>query len=227
MDRIVERYLRSKALNTLTINFPLRPFINGAKELSYADPREYIYTTIGDMQKDTKALNYLYAPTFLPDFEPMPPAATKFVPKGGQAVPVVPKTANTQAVLNAEQDSAMDKKPFVIFSGVSCTKESYEIDVFTKGANNLSPDPISNPDFIDRITRLGMGNGRDPTKPIRNAGRCEKTPITRILTAETAIAELLRERGVRQIVRDLATGKEVDEEEWKTWPGFVCQLVWG
>jgi hypothetical protein len=143
---------------------------------------------------------------------------------------MVPKTVAKEEALwtvsNAHSDKA-DEKPFVIFSGVNCTKDSYEIDVFVKGAQNLSPDPVINADFIGRITRLGMGSGRDATKPIKNAGRCEKHPITRILKAEDAIAGLKREQGIKQVVRDLATGQEVDESEWKNWPGFVGRLVWG
>ncbi|KAL0931965.1 uncharacterized protein CTRU02_212918, partial [Colletotrichum truncatum] len=238
MDRIVERYLRAQASTqpTLTFNFPLRPFVQNARALAYADPREYIYTTIGDMQKDVRALNYLFAPPVLRDFVTLPPAVSKLEPKGGVAVPIVPSevtaatTANNAGAAETADtvtEAINDQQPYVIFAGVTCTRDSYEIDVFVRGARDKRPDPILNADYIGRITRLGMGSGRDPTRPIRNASRCVKPAVTRVLRADGAVSGLLREKGVDQVVRDLTTGLEVAESEWKEWPGFVGRLVWG
>jgi len=226
MDRVVNGYLKKVPPTSLTTNFPLRPFTALATKLSYTDPREYTYSTIGDMAKDTKALNYLYAPPANPDFVPLPVNRTKPQTKGGQPVPAVSRSllAKSDLAVNA---TASEPNPYIVFTGVACIKDSYEIDVFVKDSQSLDPNPVSNPSYIGRVTRVGMGSGRDPTQPIKNAGRCSKAAVTRILEVDSAKEALVKQRAIVQVVRDLTTGQEVGEEEWSKWPGFQGRLVWG
>ena len=56
VDRIAASFMRSRPEQQYSSNFPLQPFVDNAKILDYADPRVYLYTTIGDMAKDPMAL---------------------------------------------------------------------------------------------------------------------------------------------------------------------------
>jgi hypothetical protein len=66
MDRIAGIFLDSNEDNQFTSIYPLQPFINDCLDITYDDPRRWIYTTIGDMVKDTRALGYLYGPPLSP-----------------------------------------------------------------------------------------------------------------------------------------------------------------
>ena len=62
MDRIAAIYLEAHPQQQFTSNFPIKPFTETATNVSYNDARQYIYTTLGDMAKDTMALGYAYGP---------------------------------------------------------------------------------------------------------------------------------------------------------------------
>ena len=193
MDRLTSLFLDANAANQLTARFPLQPFVNGATRLAYDEPRRWMYTTIGDMAKDTRALGYMYAPPASPDvlLEPdlaaaASPAAPQ--PAGGRAISVLPLTANGTdgpSARNATATAGADSRvPYVVFTGVGCTASSYRIDVFAPRAASLVADPRANPDYIGQVTRLGMGPGR-PGGGGRGPGnwRCRKPEATRVLSA--------------------------------------------
>jgi hypothetical protein len=240
MDRIVEMYLRaSSGGRQCTSNFPLQPFTDQATKLAYADSRLWLYTTLGDMAKDTKALQYMYAPPVSPDIMTLNKVSSAPVPRGGKAVPTVSADAvhsaqakvfngeASETTVDSETAKTTDKTPYVVFTGVACTKESFTIDVFVKGAASLEVDPLGNPDYIGTVTRVGMGDGGDAINGVRNATRCRKPAVTRVLHAEEFKGRLGEAGGVQQVVKELPFGKEVSEEEWSKLPGFQARLVWG
>lgn len=213
LDRVVEGFLqdpKSRGL-TFTANFPLRPFICQAREIRYTDPRRYLYTTIGDMTKNAKALGYTYA-------EPAEADATETPTPRPSAAPC-PGFSSTAS------DGA---RPFVLFSPVNCITKSYQIDMFAPGASSHDPDPEKNPFYIGRETRIGMGSG-ERGAGLKNRDRCIQRGITRILDA-SRVAENLPTATARelvQVVTDLETREVVPESEWSTWGGFRGMLVWG
>ncbi|KAJ6051319.1 uncharacterized protein N7446_005951 [Penicillium canescens] len=224
MDRIAEVYLRTNPARQFSSNFPLRPFVDNGTGLAYDDPREYVYTTLGDMAKQTPALKYRYALPSVPDFLPISQLhfGTAAVPQGGTAFSL--STAKPLSTTVACQGH--ETVPYIVFSSVSCLKQSFVIDVFVSGAESLESDPIRNPDYIGSITRLGMGNGRGEEVGIRNPQRCMKKPITRVLQAAHVKEKLKNGLGVQQIVTELSTGRHLEEEEWKGMPGFEGNIVW-
>ena len=224
MDRLVEMYLRAKPNQHLTTSMPLRSFRDGGRAISYDDPRTHLYTTIGDMAKDSKVIQYIYAPPATPDYFALQKLWGNPKPTGGAPVSIVEK----ETVLNVKKsDLKLESVPNIIFKDVECTKESYQIDVFVKDAASLSPDPLKNPDYIGRIKRLGMGPGSTESG-VKDASRCSKPSVTRILHADGKAQELLKvEEGVQQVVKDLVSGDVVDESEWRDWKGFLGKLMWG
>jgi hypothetical protein len=225
MDRIVEMYLRQKPNQQLTSNFPLQPFMNNGTAVSYTDPRKYAYTTIGDMAKPTQALGYLYAPPATPDFVSIQTnimgVHRRMKPTGGTSI-LVSNQPRPQGLV-AVNGSLL--KPKIIFN-MGCTNESFQIDVFVSGATSLTPDPIENPDFIGRVTRLGMGPGRGTTKGLREAQSCRKATVARVLDASHCQESLQTARGIQIVVTDLHTGRKVEETEWNDWDGFEAKVIW-
>ncbi|KAE8395494.1 hypothetical protein BDV23DRAFT_178545 [Aspergillus alliaceus] len=61
MDRISEMSIRTGRARQFSSNFPLRQFVDSAAAVFYDDPREYRYTTLGDMAKPIQAMQYVYA----------------------------------------------------------------------------------------------------------------------------------------------------------------------
>ena len=174
MDRLVEMYLRAKPNQHLTTSMALRSFRDGGRAISYDYPCTHLYTTIGDMVKDSKVhvrstsnARLLRSPEIVGNPKPT----------GGAPVSIVEK----ETVLNVKKsDLKPESVPNIIFKDVECTKESYQIDVFIKDAASLSLDPLKNPGYI---TRLGMGPGSTKSG-VKNASRCCKHSVTRILHAD-------------------------------------------
>lgn len=238
MDRLAGMFLESHPENHFTSNFPLQPFIDNGTNLSYDDPRRWIYTTIGDMAKDTRALGYMYGMPVSPDVYRPPSILERGVrnlrPSGGRAV-YIPKgvdisgkcdsktsEANSVKASNAE---GVVKVPFVVFTDVGCTASSYRIDVFAPGAQSLAPDVLQNPDFIGQITRLGMGPGRAGVG-LQNTRRCRKPAASRVLDAERFADQLAAEESVQMVVTDLQDGGQLTEEEYMKLPGFEPKIMW-
>ena len=137
IDRIAASFMRSHPEQQYSSNFPLQPFVDNAKSLNYTDPRVYLYTTIGDMAKDTMALGYLYAPPSSPDYQPLPkPQRHSLVPKGGNVTHIISKNdihtlKTAQTAITPESKS---KEPWILFPNIKCTTESYTIDIFPETA---------------------------------------------------------------------------------------------
>ncbi|KAL7813367.1 hypothetical protein V8C26DRAFT_405712 [Trichoderma gracile] len=238
MDRLAGMFIESHPENHFTANFPLQPFIDNGTNLSYDDPRRWIYTTIGDMAKDTRALGYMYGMPVSPDVYRPPSIVERRVrnlrPSGGRAI-YIPKgvdisgkcdstTSKTNGVKAPGVESVV-KVPFVVFTDVGCTASSYRIDVFAPDAQSLTPDVLENPDFIGQITRLGMGPGRAGVG-LQNSGRCRKPAASRILNAEGFADRLAAEERVQIVVTDLQDGRHLTEEEYLKLPGFEPNIMW-
>ncbi|BCE00206.1 tyrosinase family protein [Marinicellulosiphila megalodicopiae] len=68
IDRIYEVWLRQNPQAQYTATFPIRPFIGSdAKSVRFDDDRLFVYTTIGDMAKDSRSLGYDFEPPKFPD----------------------------------------------------------------------------------------------------------------------------------------------------------------
>lgn len=68
IDRVFEEWKRAHPAAMFTATFPLRPFVGPlATAVSQDDPNAYIYTTIGDMAKDSRFLGYDFEPPCVPD----------------------------------------------------------------------------------------------------------------------------------------------------------------
>jgi hypothetical protein len=201
------------------------------------------------MVKDVKALGYLYAPPASPDALVLEKVKITPTPKGGLPLSVV----NLKPMLGiSDKDKVKEdiKTPYIVFTDVVCTTESYTIDIFLKNAKSQSADPISNPDFVGRLFRFGMGTPPDaakatagkkgtndastpktcPAKPStgvekgKNLDRCSKPTVTRTVNAEKVRNKI--EGGWVQVVTEAGSGRVVPEDEWKGWKGFVGRLIW-
>jgi hypothetical protein len=224
MDRLLDVYLRASPRGRqFTSNFPLQPFIKQATALNYSDPRVWLYTTIGDMARDTRALQYMYAPPFLPDYSSLPQSTRQLTPRGGTALTIHDRPMTLPAKTNDTGETA-----HVIFANVRCTKASYRIDVFVAGSASLDLSLSDNLGYLGHITRLGMGDGGDPKDGVRNAGRCRKPAVTRVLTidSEEQKARLREAGGVHVVVTELPSERLLMEDEWSKLPGFKANVVW-
>src|SRR5687768_7690407 len=140
MDRLTSIFLDSNPTTQLTSRYPLQPFLDDGTRLSYHDTRRWIYTTVGDMAKDTRALGYTYSPPLSPDVM-IPSSLTSAAlsapqPTGGRAISL--PSSNWKTTSKAD-GSRLKRIPYVIFTGVGCTTSSYRIDVFTPQATTLVP----------------------------------------------------------------------------------------
>ncbi|RGP67163.1 beta-c chain unit d [Fusarium sporotrichioides] len=235
MDRLAGIFMDSNPENQFTSRFPLQPFMDQGKKVSYDDPRRWLYTTIGDMAKDSRALGYMYGEPASPDYYTPKTAEEKGLHRprasGGQAIALPLGLPGQSSVNDGFTNRTLAKPPkrelvpYIIFTGVGCTISSYRIDVYTGNANSTTLDVVGNPDFIGQVTRLGMGRGREGHGP-PNTGRCRKPVATRVLPAEKFNHLLDTDSGLKIVVTDLETGNVVDEEEYSLMSGFVPKLVW-
>ena len=70
IDLVYEAWNRKHPATVYTANFPVQPFIGPlASSINETESRRYLYTTIGDMAKDSRSLGYDYAS--LPTIEKM------------------------------------------------------------------------------------------------------------------------------------------------------------
>ncbi|KAI8660255.1 Tyrosinase-Cu-bd domain-containing protein [Fusarium keratoplasticum] len=235
MDRLAGIFIDAHPESQFTSGFPLQPFINNGTDVSYDDPRRWRYTTIGDMAKDTRSLGYMYAAPERPDvFTPVSAAERGIASpraSGGRAISLpagIPSQAeakHSNGVIKATTTGAVEKEPFVVFTGVGCTTSSYRIDVFTAGAQSLVPDVTTNSDFIGQVTRIGMGRGRQGDGP-PNSGRCRKPAATRVLPAGKVKEQLLKDTSVKIVVTNVETGQDMAEGDYAKMPGFTPKVVW-
>ena len=226
IDRIAASFMRAHPEQQYSSNFPLQPFIDNAKNLNYTDPRPWMYTTIGDMAKDIMALGYIYAPPSSSDYVPLlQPQKRSLVPKGGSALRIISKPA-TEAAKAKSLPEHKTKGPWVVFPNVACTEESYTIDIFVANTKSMVPNHTTNPDYIGRMTRLGMGSGSANGGMI-NKQRCHKPTVTRAVPAEEFAARLKKsEWKVKIVVTKMKTGEVLTNEVVKALGGFEGRVMW-
>lgn len=204
IDRKMEVWIRAHPAAIFTAGFPIQPFMGpSARVVAEADPRTWLFTTIGDLARDSRGIGYDYGPPVTPDWQGDP------TPQGG--------SAPGEATRSTPQLS-------VLFNGVRCTHESYAIDAFLNQDNPVENDvDPDNPHFIGRLSRIGMGI--EDTK-----GRCIRHGVTRMLDAtRNAMALGLTPESdctLTLFVRNIATGETLTPSEYTTLPGFEGQLVW-
>lgn len=128
IDRMMEIWIRAHPAATFTAGFPIQPFMTPtARIVAEADPRSWLFTTIGDLARDSRGIGYDYAPPVTPDWQgdsPSPGGSTLSVRFDG--VRCTHDSYTVDAFLN--QDNPV--------------------------AHDVDPD---NPHFVGRISRIGMG----------------------------------------------------------------------
>jgi len=182
IDRMMEVWIRANPAAQYTSTFPLQPFIGpAAQHVGPTERRTWLYTCIGDMARDSRAIGYDFGPAVTPDWAG-----------------------------NAPNEGDHKQNLAVVFSGVKCTQESFTIDAFlnqaTPGPADVDP---ANPHFVGRLSRIGMGIQDDKGRCIRhgvtrtldatrNARRLQITPgsdceltllVRNIATGETLTPE--------------------------------------
>ena len=141
IDRMLEVWIRAHPAAQYTASFPIQPFIGAmARTIEPSDPRRWLYTTIGDMARDSRGIGYDFGPPVTPDWQ------GDFLepPSGKQSLSVV-------------------------FSNVRCTLDSYTIDAFLNQSapQDADVDPL-NPHYIGRFSRIGMGVEDDKGRCVRH-----------------------------------------------------------
>ncbi|KAH6655911.1 hypothetical protein BKA67DRAFT_603635 [Truncatella angustata] len=237
MDRLAGVFLDAHPDTHLTSNYPLQPFIANGTDVAYDDPRRWIYTTIGDMAKDTRAMGYMYGAPTSPDAYMLKSALErgfyKMNASGGRALSLPAGVNIDKGSVPARSENHQGKKsevearkvPFILFRGVGCTEKSYRIDVFTHGAKSTEPCAVTNSDFIGQVTRLGMGPGRGGAGP-RNTGRCRKPVATRVLQAQHFAEQLATDKAVKLVVTRLDDGQRLAMEDYSDMTGFEPRILW-
>jgi Common central domain of tyrosinase len=203
IDRIFEQWIRAHPGTLFTSSFPLHPFRGSAAEYTELDdPRAYVYTSIGDMAKDSRAIGFDYAPPVTIDF--VDTAHARFA---------------TGDLASAQRGA------YVVFTGIRCTMDSYSIDVFVNQSDaSLADATLGNPHYIGRLSRIGMGL-------VDEKGRCVTVGVTRVLEASAHALVLKLDPAqtvtITLIVTELATGRQLVPDQYAALPGFEAQWVWG
>jgi tyrosinase len=206
IDRIFEMWLRAHPAAMFTSGCPIQPFAGPeANRILLSDPHRYLYTRIGDMARDSRAIGYDYGAPVHRDFTGETPKTS--VPTSGSSS-ITARSANA----------------YVVFDGISCVHDSYIIDVFLNQADpgETDVDP-GNPHYVGRLTRIGMGVADDK-------GRCIRHTVTRVLNATAAASRLgVRpgEGSISQLVTDVTRRTVIAREDYLGKKGFEGCLVWG
>jgi hypothetical protein len=216
IDRVFEMWLRGHPAATVTGNYPLHPFAGAfAERLEFTDPRRFVYTTIGDLAKDSRALGYDYGVPADPDFSPLCGSEGRGATAAG--------AAPTEVSASGRNDGA-GTELLVGFDGVRCTYESYAIDVFID-KDGPRPDDVdaANPHYVGRLSRIGMGQDDDK-------GRCIRHGVRRMLDATPAARALGLAPGsacrLSLIVTALPSGRVLAPEDYTELPGFLPWVAW-
>lgn len=196
LDRIFEVWKRDHPAAQYTPNFPLQPFVGPiASELELASPIRYLYTTIGDMTKDCRALGYDYLPPQSHD-------------------------------LAMAEKKSNDVHLFVVFEGVRCTHDTYQIEIFLdQDGASLNDANFDNPHYAGQMTRCGMGVAD-------NKGRCIKHSVTRVFDVTSTADKLELQPDTEQlpsvslVVFDVTKEVVVPRQEYESLPGFAPKLEW-
>ncbi|KAK6498903.1 hypothetical protein TWF481_011473 [Arthrobotrys musiformis] len=226
IDRIFDMYLTARPPTEFSSNFPLEPFKGPlASTITEGNPLKYIYTTLGDMVKPTRALGYFYEGPQHQDYY-KPSSVSKF--KTGKLGNNAYATTDTwEAASSMVGSDKYDKiRALVEFDGVRCTDASYTIDVFISDSEGFTPPTgqidVGQKEYVGRMTRITMGEGTDK-------GRCVKQGIRRVIFVAPEKLDGFQKDKVRayQVVKDMDENTVVPEEVYSKLPGFVGKLVWG
>ncbi len=217
IDRLFEVWLRAHATQaTFTANIGLSPFAGPrANRIEFTDPRPFVYTTIGDLAKDSRALGYDFAPPASPDFGSRD--GRLLTQSTGPVSPGIPRPA--LFVAEPAQDELL-----VIFDEVRCTHASFAIDAFLNlDTPTLNDVDAANPHYIGRFSRIGMGQ-------IDDKGRCITQGVPRMLDATATAQKLQLAPGapcsLTLLITDLASAAEVPPQVHQALPGFKGRLLW-
>ena len=197
IDRMMEIWLRAHPAAQYTAQFPIQPFMGAqADQLAFADSRLWLYTTIGDLARDSRGLGYDYAPPVTPDW-----------------------TGDAVTFASSGQPSLA-----VVFNGVQCTLDSYSIDAFINQSDpqDADVDPL-NPHYIGRLSRIGMGIQDNKGRCIRH-GVTRKLDATANAVALGLTPSSSCTLTV--LVRDIASGETLTPSQYQALPGFEGQLCW-
>lgn len=222
MDRLFEVYLHANPDTKFTAGFPLKPFTKNAEGLNYTSPNAWVYSSLGEMAQESITVGYVYATPTQPDI--FAPARTNSVHRSTGGIPMTLTSLSNESNSRGPS-SATNPTPFIVFRDVVCTEESYQIDVFLKGANSTSPDPVNNLDYVGGLYRMGMGIPHGGAE-LRNKQRCRKESVLRVIEADHVADKI--ENGFFQVVYKVAaSGKtRVPEQEWREMKGFTGELAW-
>lgn len=222
IDRMMEVWIRAHPAAQYTASFPIHPFAGAtAQKIHETDPRLWIYTTIGDLARDSRGIGYDFGPPVTPDWLGDSPSDTTRGQTSTQPHPLASPDWSGQS-----SSSGVHSNPTlsVVFSGVRCTLESYTIDAFLNQDAPLDQDvdPL-NQHYIGRFSRIGMGLQDDK-------GRCIRYGVTRKLDATLTAAALgiipTSNCSLSLLVRNIATGETLTPEQYRSLPGFDGRLVW-
>lgn len=227
VDRIFEIWRKSHMDAVYSSQFPLRPFVGKGRDIKIdmAEPREWAFTSIGDVVRDCKALGYTFGE----------PKYTDYQHKTKKVSRLSSRVINPMPLGVASGADREDRIPYILFDKIGCTMDSFSVDAFlipegstfsvTENHDEIASFTPNNPHYVGRMMRLGMGTSTNSDRCIQGRG------ITRILNGQRCAQALgLREgSNVRliQLVKHLADGKVVDEAEWREWDGFAGEIVWG
>ena len=142
------------------------------------------------------------------------------------AASFMPSHSEEQYSSNFPLQPLVNNTKGLVYPNIKCTTESYTIDIFPVIARSSTADHTTSPDYIGRLTRLGMVSG--PWKRgLINKQRCHKTAILRAMPAADHETQLKKsDWKVRFVVRRLKTGEQVGEGERKEIGGFEGRVVW-
>jgi len=218
IDRLFELWLRMHPGSRFTANFPLRPFAGRLAELLvFDDPREFSYTTIGDIARDSRGLGYDFAPPIDPDFAgPYSLDST--------AAAALSVCSRAQSTVQPTAASLEPDELLIRFDNVRCTLDSFAIDAFIDLDHPTAADvDPANSHYVGRITRIGMGMTDDK-------GRCIKVGVTRVLDATLTARRLALAPGtacrLALLITRLHGGDTVTPAEAALMPGFTARLDW-
>lgn len=208
IDRMLEVWIRAHPVAQYTAGVALQPFVGPrAQAIDESTPDQWRYTALGDMAQDSRRLGYDYGPPAAPQFKGRAPVAADVSETGAPA---------------QDAPGASASGAWVIFDGVRCTHESYAIDVFLGG--EAGEACASNPGYVGRFSRIGMGIADDK-------GRCIRHGVSRILDASRAATALDlvpgADPGLTLHVHDLYSGAPLERAEYAALPGFEPLFHWG
>lgn len=190
--------------------------------MDYTNPQTWTYANLGEMTQDSITAGYVYAPPTQRDAHCLARSDSSHYPEGGAPMTLKVLTGMPDT---SERVKTSDATPFIIFRDVVCTDESYQINVFLKGAKSTQPDPSNNPDFVGGLFRMGMGVPHGNTV-MKNKQRCRKESVLRVIEADHVADKI--QYGFFQVVHKVAaSGRvEVPEKVWKNMKGFTGELAW-